>query len=537
MPDPIAPTLQRLKRIPPPLWLFAFSLLLFWPALGGGFVMDDWPVVKENSKITRASDIPAYFSSGVWSNTDLAEQAGLSGNTLYRPLFLLTLNVAHQLWGDNPLGYHLLNLLLHGLNVVLVYYLLLGLPARGAARNTGALLGAAVFAAHPVHVESIAWVAGITDPLVSMLLLASLLLYRRAGAQQSPLAAAGALGCYALALLSKEVAIFFPLLLLAHDLLTGTRPRWTRYLPYAVLFALYFLLRAVALGDGADVARMDFNQWPLLFEFLTRYIQLLFVPWPLEYYYDAPATSLFSLITGGGLLLAALAGATLAWRRGQRLPAFALAWLLVTLAPALPIALFAEPVFAIRVLYLPSVALALIVAWLFDQRLQRGRAIATAGIGAFIVVAIPLTIAEIADWRDDITFYSLAANTSPASYKPLVGLADAFERDDQPGPAIDASLRAAARAPDSRTRLDLRERAARLLGQNGDTEGSAAIYREIVTEDPQRSSAWVGLGNNAFAQRELARAQEYYRRALQADAGNAEAAYNLSLVLRNLRSR
>lgn len=535
---PVARIRHSLKAHPVP-WLVVLCIVVFARGLSGGFVMDDWPVIKDNSKITEAKYIPGYFSRGVWANTDLAEQVGLSGATLYRPLFLLTLNLAHHLWGDigfpekGALGYHLLNLSLHSINTVLLFFLIVGLlPA--TSRNGAALLGAALFAVHPVHVESIAWIAGLTDPLVAFFLLSSLLFYRRYTTGGHIGAAIFALLCYAAGLLSKEVAVLFPLLIMAHDRLLAGRFHFRRYLPYAVLLVLYFIARNTAL-NGSDWSRFDVGNWPLLLEFTTRYLQLLLLPWPLEYYYDPPATRFFSIIIGGGILLAALITLLRALRRGHAyaLPAFALSWTVVTLLPALPIALMDPPVFATRVLYLPSVSVALLAAWLYTVASARRPQLASAGTIVVFVFAI-MSIIEVADWRNDKTFYARAIQTSPQSFKPYAGLARAQEREGNSVQAIESYLKAAGLAGQIPGQLDFLESAARLYGQGGDIAASERLYHDIVQRAPKRSSAWVGLGNNALARRQLQEALNYYQQAYQADPRNTVASHNLALVHQNL---
>jgi hypothetical protein len=94
----------------PAFWLILLCLVVYARGLGGDFVMDDWPVIKENTKITALHYVPGYFTSGVWDNTDFAEDANFTDTQLYRPLFLVVLNVGHHLWGANPVAFHVLNL-------------------------------------------------------------------------------------------------------------------------------------------------------------------------------------------------------------------------------------------------------------------------------------------------------------------------------------------------------------------------------------------------------------------------------------------
>jgi len=537
-----------------PTWLFIFTVLVFAGGLGGDFVMDDWPVIKENSKITNTAYIPDYFTRGVWANTDLAEQAGVAGNTLYRPMFLLLLNVSYQLWGDSALGYHALNLTLHAINTILVYFLILGFLS--PAKRMVAGMSAAIFAVHPVHVESVAWIAGITDPLVSIFLLGGFLFHRRSqqqiiGKSQQWLASIAAPLCFALALLSKETAIFFPLILIVYDLLfqrskLSSKSSIGRYLAYAGLLLLYFMLRSNALSSDdiqqAGVwSRLNFENFATLLTFLSHYMQLLIFPAPLEYYYSPPKPGMLALLVGSLIIAGALFHLPYALRKKQALYTLSLTWVVITLLPALPIALFDEPIFAQRVLYLPSIGFAMFMAWAISRAQQFshtiGATVKTIAI-AFLIFFSVTSMSEISDWENDSVFYNQAMKTSPDSFKPVAGLAAAYARESNQNKnndaAIDLYLKAANLAPQETDKLDFMENAARIYGQTGKISESEQLYQEIVQHAPQRSSAWVGLGNNALARNRQQQALEFYQKAYDANPNNRIASYNLALVYQRL---
>ncbi len=534
-----------------PVWLFIFCVLVFAGGLGGDFVMDDWPVISDNSKISEIKYIPDYFTHGVWANTDLAEQVGIGGHSLYRPLFLLTLNIAHHLWGNSAFGFHALNITLHGINTILVYFLILGFLS--PAYRMIAAMSAAIFAVHPVHVESVSWIAGMTDPLVSVFLLSAFLLHRLSYQATSHtkklLYTIGAPLCFTLALLSKETAIFFPVLLMIYDVLfqrgkLSTKTGITRYMIYAGLLLIYFILRSNALNGGDVVqtsvfARMDISNFPVLLTFFAHYIQLLILPSPLEYYYSPPATGWLALSFGSLCFIGALLYLPRAFRQRQPLFIFAISWIIITLLPALPIALFDEPIFAQRVLYLPTIGFALLIAWglTLAQKFTRPieatiKTIAISILLFFSFAAMP----EIADWENDITFYSRAMITSPDSFKPVAGLAATYARDTAKNhaAAIDLYLKAAKLASREKDKIDFWENAARIYGQSGEINKSEALYHDIVLRAPKRSSAWVGLGNNALARGLRQAALEYYQKAYAADPNNHIASYNLALAYQQL---
>ena len=86
----------------PALWLLLICLVVYGRGLGGDFVLDDWPVVKENSHITDFGYLADYFTGDVWGNTELNPLEDSESYPLYRPLFLVALNAGHHLWLDYP---------------------------------------------------------------------------------------------------------------------------------------------------------------------------------------------------------------------------------------------------------------------------------------------------------------------------------------------------------------------------------------------------------------------------------------------------
>jgi tetratricopeptide (TPR) repeat protein len=491
--------------------------------------MDDWPVIKENSQVTEIRYIPDYFTSGVWSNTDLGDQFDTIGDFLYRPLFLTAINIGHQLWGVNATAFHAVNLVLHSICTVLVFFLILGLT-----RNRGiaaALFGASLFAVHPVHVESVAWIAGFTDPFVSALLLGTALLHRRYAESGRSLFGVLALLCYGAGLLSKEVAVFFPLVLAVEDWALS-RLSLKRFLPYAAMLVAYFVARSAALGAGVALSRFDLTGLPVLAEFFLRYVHLVAIPCPLEFYYAKPATNFLILGSGILVLAAAVAGLARGLRNRDALPVVGVAWFVITLLPALPLALLDTPTFAIRALYLPTVGLSLLAAWLLES--ARGRiAVSRAAWGVVVLFAL-ISFVEVSDWANDVAFYSRAVVSNPQSAIPYEGLSRAYEREGRLDLAIEASAKATELATRESRQLDYLETTARLLGQSGDIERSERFYREILTRAPRRSSAWVGMGNNAWARKDLQAAVGFYHKAYDADPTNYAATFNLAMAYRRL---
>ena len=146
----------------------AIAFLAYVPTLGFQFVYDDKPQILQNPAIRAWHYLPNYFTSHVW-----AELYPHVGGDYYRPVFLLWFRLNHAMFGVNPEGWHLTTVLCH----VAATWLVFRLVRRLAASPWIAFSAATLFALHPVHIESVAWVSGVTDPLLAIFLLGSFLAY------------------------------------------------------------------------------------------------------------------------------------------------------------------------------------------------------------------------------------------------------------------------------------------------------------------------------------------------------------------------
>jgi tetratricopeptide (TPR) repeat protein len=202
--------------------LFASVLLAYYPAWHAGFVWDDDAYVTNNPLLSTPDGLWR-----IWFSFDSPSQ--------YFPLVYTTFRIEHALWGLAPLGYHCVNILLHGINAVLLWRLLTRL------KIPGAWLAAAIFALHPVQVESVAWVTELKNVQMGFFFLLSLLAWTEFSKERTGRAwwfYALSLVFYALALLSKTTACTLPAALLLIMWLRGERIGWRRLLeviPYVAL--------------------------------------------------------------------------------------------------------------------------------------------------------------------------------------------------------------------------------------------------------------------------------------------------------------
>jgi Tfp pilus assembly protein PilF len=412
------------------LALLLLALLPYLNALGGGFVYDDRQQVLDNPYVHSLQYVENIFGSTVWTFQ------GAQGLTnYYRPLMTLAYLFCYSLYGPVPFGFHLLNLVLHAAVVLLLF----ALTRRLFGDRLLALLAAGLFAVHPIHTESVAWIAGITDLELSVFFLLTFYLYLRLGdGAASRLTAAATLLAYALALLSKEQALVLPFLAAGYEHFyrperdaTTLREKLSRYLPLFSLAAAYVAFRAFGLGGFApSVSRPEMGWTSVALSALALTGQYLWkLTWPLQlsafYVFHASQSPAEPQVVAGlaGLLACTLLFLWL-WRR-DRLASFALLWMGATLAPVLNARWMPAGVFAERYLYLPSAGFCWLAGWA-AVRIWR-KAAAAENSGGFRVMrrAVPVAVAAVAvlygartvernrDWRSDEVLYTKTLEQQP----------------------------------------------------------------------------------------------------------------------------
>lgn len=409
--------------------LLLLAILPYLNTLANSFVYDDGKQVIENPYIRSWKYLPEIFGSNVWS---FLGAAGMTNH--YRPLMTLGYLICYQMFGLVPFGFHLLNLVLHAGIVWLVFRV----STQLFASRTLAFVAAALFALHPIHTESVAWVAGVTDLQLAFFYLLTFSLFLHAGstgAHKGWRTQIGMAGSFLLALLSKEPAVTLPALATMYEHLyrddrsaTTFRQKLGRYGILWGLALAYIVFRVWLLGALAPVMRRVPVSWPEAilsgFALMAQYIWKLF--WPVElcaHYVFRKSDSLSDPRVLAGMGTLALAGAFLAfsWRRHRQVT-LALVWFLVTLAPVLNPRWMAANVFAERYLYLPSLGFCWLVAWLWWRGWERSvaRPILQRALAACLVVVSLLYVVRVVlrnrDWRDDVTLYTQTLHVSPDAY-------------------------------------------------------------------------------------------------------------------------
>jgi len=464
----------------------------------------------------------------------------------YIPLTWMSLGLDYLLWGMNPVGYHLTNVLLHATNAVLVYGVAYRILKRAGAKQPDMLplsaAGAALlFAVHPQRVESVAWVTERRDVLSGTFFSLAVLWYLRACDETSHhrrwycLSVSSA----ACALLSKAMAVTLPAVLLILNIyplrrLGGPRGWWTaggrrvirELVPYAVLAAASAVITLVAvrpteqLRFGAKLAvsaySVAFSVWKTL------------VPMDLSPLYPRPPTiAPFALVyvASGAAVLAATA---LAWRCRDRYPGCLAAWsaFVVLIFPMLGVVQNGSQITADRFTYFAAPALAIAAGGALSR--FRGRISMLAVLVPVVFTLSLLTWRQTGVWHDSRRLWSTVLSLQPQSSLAHNNLGVLLLQRGSIDDAVDQFHQGLAIAPnDADTLCNL----GAALARQGRLADASTQYAKALALEPGHANAHNNLGAALLREGQFDRAIAHFDQALASEPDKDEAQTNRGVAL------
>ena len=435
---------DRLKVVAAAALLAAACAIVYLPAVDGPFVSDDLQNVSRNERLGSVDGLRATW----------AEIRGPQG--LYYPLTYTSYWIEHQLWGLHPRGYHVVNIVLHALNALLLWRVLRRLGVQGA------WFAAAAFALHPVHVESVAWITERRNVLSTLFLLATVWAYLRArpvdGRAPTSKIAVGwyslAVVAFSAALLAKTVTMILPagILLLVwwkKGRLSG--PDVASVAPLFALSVVAGLLTWVAeqgLVRGVGVAWLGRGleeRLALAGQLVWFYAEKLVWPANLAFVYPRSTVDPARWLSWLPALavLAVLAALWLLRKRGGRAPLAAGLWFVGALLPTLGLVEFFYLIYsdaADRFLYLPSMGpFALVAGGTAAFVSSRGAAARRVGmvLGALVLASLGVaTFARSKVYETAESLYADAVRKYPSSWGAQLSLGSVLVGLNRPAEAI-----------------------------------------------------------------------------------------------------
>ncbi len=506
--------------------------LLYINTLSGEFIKDDIYQVLRNEWIRDFRNTPEMIFSSVWSFMEDGGEA-----TFYRPVMHLSYMISYALSELRPWGFHLVNILLHSLNVIMVYLLSLRLlrdtieggadtsnDSRPGKRTVYGAFGAAlIFAAHPINTEAVAWVAAVPELSFTLFFLISFYFFIREKVLLST-------AFFFLSVFSKETAVVLPILFALYTITIGPREGrllkggalgWVKgFAPYLLVICIYLIMRVVALGALAPVSRGSEGGLPLYLSalnsipLLLKYIEKLFLPVNLVYFHHIR----FDIITGFGPGAAAYLLTTLVstgllfilYKKEKRIFFFA-AWILVALIPALGLAfLRGSPDFSERYLYFPAAGFGLIlvsIALKFigycsgktgvnaaERRRKRGTLAVTIAFTLLILVYSAGTVKRNAVWSSSIGLWADVVEKAPENMTARLWYYNELIKSERLDAAIDALNGAIEISPPGDDALDgLHNNLGIAYAKKGMIRAAALEFQKALSIAPENKEAATNL--------------------------------------------
>lgn len=519
-----------------PIVIAVITFVAFIPTLGSGFVSWD----DDKNFLTN----PYYRGLGLaqlawmWTTFHLGH---------YVPLSWMTLGLDYVLWGMNPAGYHLTNVLLHAADSVLVYFFahrilrlsapnaIVAEPRRLAIASAFAAL---VFSVHPLRVESVAWITERRDVLSFVFYLASALLYLRAaerGEERSRwywLSVAS----FVCALLSKATSVTLPAILLILDVyplrrLGGSAGWWTEsakrvyrdLMPFALLAGATVIMTFVALQH---LAQLDVAQKVAVSAYsLGFYLWKTVAPSALAPLYAMPQT-IDPLATRYLLPYAVItAVSAAAWLDRRRWPIAAIAWLafLVAVFPMLGLVQNGPQIAADRYTYFAAPYLGILAAAALLP-LRRIAWNASIGIACAIVITLgALTWNQAAVWHDSMSLWTRVLDVEPDSPIAHNNMGNLVFKQNRFDDAVRHYRRAIILLPDY---PEAHNNLGVALSRQGKLPEAIAEYQRALASLPTYDEAYDNWGAALAAQGKAADAIAKYQQAIAINPGNSDAQVN-----------
>jgi Flp pilus assembly protein TadD len=488
------------------LGLAVMTFGIYAQVIGHQFItLDDPTYIRENPNVNRGVTLAGL--AWAFSTFDVAN---------WHPLTWISHMIDCQLFGTNAGRHLLVNMLIHAANTLLIFYFLF----RTTHARWPSALVAALFALHPLHVESVAWASERKDTLSTFFGLLSLIAYVRYAGAPSISRYAWVAITLALGLLAKPMLVTWPFVMLlldywplrrlqrlgASDQLSVLRKFVVEKLPLFALVAVSMIITFLAQSHGGAVR--TFAAAPAGFRFsngvvsYAKYLLLTFWPNDLAVYYPLAPTGIpIWQVIGAALLLIGITALCLFQRRNRPYLIVGWLWFLGTLVPVIGFVQIGGQTMADRYFYIPSIGLFIALVFGLADFAKRWRVAPLLSAGAAIAVLLilaTLTNAQIYRWRDSFTLFSHTLAVTP------------------PNLHIEHNLGLA-------------------LGASGRYDEATAHFEKALQIDPNFYDGLVGMGVTRSFQGRGGEAIEYFRTAirLQPDAPKAHAQLALALWNQN----
>lgn len=494
---------------------------------------DDTFHVTENERVQEGL---------TWENVGWVFSAGPAPG--WYPLAWLAHMADCELFGLHPGGHHVMSLVLHVLNALLLYWVLF----RMTGAHAKSCFVAMVFAIHPLHVESVAWVSSRKDVLSAFFCMLTVLAYIRYVERPARLRYALVFVLFALGLLAKPMLVTLPLVLLLLDYWPLERAKSGRIfdrdnvglllekVPLLCLSAVACVCTVVLQGMGGAIQRLDII--PLWVRFgnaslaYLAYMRKAVLPYDLAMFYPHARSDLDIVAAlGAAALIAVLSLAALIAIRRRPYATVGWFWYLGMLFPVIGVVQIGSHAMADRFTYLPLIGLLIAVAWGLPEMLHKWRFRRSGLTLASVTTVVALAAAcfvQVGYWRTSETLFLHAIEVTENNDLAHNNLGTVYHLEQRYEEAAEHFLLAMEASPND-------VKAYHNLGltrmEQGRAEEAEGLFRHALLLQPCDADVHVNLAKVLLDSGDVTGAEEHCRAALECDAGNIEALVNLGAVL------
>jgi cytochrome c-type biogenesis protein CcmH/NrfG len=522
------------KRYAPLIYviLAAAILAVYWQVGGFDFLdYDDQVYVSENPNVRAGINA----KSVIWAFTT----PGI-GISYWHPVTWLSHMLDCQLFGLNPRWHHLSGLLFHIANSLLLFWVL--------KYMTGLIwpsaFVAAVFALHPLNVESVAWIAERKNLLSMLFWLLTMGAYGRYVKHPTTGQYLLTLAAFSLGLMAKPMVVTLPFVLLLLDFWPLGRFRWKALprllwekVPFFALSAVISIATFLVQHRGASVSPLGgLSLQVRICNALVSYVDYIVkMFWPVHlaviYPFPEPITAPLWKAVGAAVFLVCITIRVL--REAERRGYLTVGWLwyLGTLIPVIGLVQVGKQLRADRYTYIPLIGLFIIISWFmaeFIGKRKYGRAVLAVSAAAVLSALSLCTFRQLQYWRNNETLFAHATEVTENNYIALGALGMALHKQGKVDEAVDKYYQSLKIRPDQDI---VHYNLAVAKEHKGDINGAVASWQTAIRINPNYCSAYYALGNLFARYGKLDEAIEYYSMLLKINPDYEDARSRLNKCL------
>ncbi|MGB9847850.1 MAG: tetratricopeptide repeat protein [Minisyncoccia bacterium] len=494
--------------------LILVGFLLYLNVLHSPLFWDDYDGILHNFYIQNWAYWPKFFSE------NLIAGAGLLSD-YWRPMILVIFSLGWHLWQDNPVGYHLINIIFHISNALLLFFIL----RKILKKETPAFLIALVFLIHPVQTEAVSYVSGIGDPLSAFFVLLSTYFFINLLEKGKIKFLIVSIFCYIFSLMSKETAIITPaiMFLIGLPYIKVQKIQFRKIiiylLPFFIVALVYFGLRLTVLNfkntlnlyneENLFTKRIDIRLLTF-FKTLPFYFNFMFMPIDLymERQIAIPKSIFDPLVLLGIFIFAIIVFLLIKYFNKDYIFSLGILWFLVALFPMSNILIPVSGLIYEHWLYLPLIGIFLSLFWIMEKLLKQYQ-LEKIGVIVLIIFLIFLSIRTVIrnlDWRDPVYFYQQIIEHNPTSYRIWNNLGIEAEKQNKILLAEQAYKEAT--KIDSQNPIAYHNLGVLYYSKIGDYQKAESYLKQAIEKDKTFFYSYIFLAKIYWEQKELNKAKE-----------------------------